>query len=82
MPNPSQAQQAPAAPAWHTTTQQETTALNDLGQWVPGVRVGWAADNGMAGTVFVPMAEYSAAKVRELVTARVQAAHEVGQLHG
>ena len=65
---------------WRIVTQQEATDQNAAGAYVPGVRVGFEADGGLFGTVFVPNAQYGAQSVFDAVQERVRRMAEVQQL--
>lgn len=69
-------------PGWTITTQQETTAPDQSGRYVPGVRIGFRTREGISGTVFVPDTQYTPENVRALVTARVVQMLLVGGLQG
>ncbi|HVD03188.1 MAG TPA: hypothetical protein VNF75_03510 [Candidatus Dormibacteraeota bacterium] len=73
---------APALSAWQVTGQIEGQQFNDQHQLVPGVSIMFTTGQGHQGTVFVPQAQYNAARVRELVAARAALMDEVGGLSG
>ena len=67
---------------WEVTGQQETTGMNDAGQFVPGVRVSFRLKDGAAGSVFVPEAQYSPDRVAALVAVRAAKMLAVSGLRG
>lgn len=65
---------------WKVTSQTETTNISAGGDIAEGIRVGFVLDDGTAGSVFVPLAGYSADKVRAAVAARAAVLGEVATL--
>lgn len=65
---------------WAVTAQQEVTAPDANGRYVPGVRVSFQTARGLTGTVFVPDQQYNAATVRAAVNARVDLMHSINDL--
>lgn len=65
----------PASPAqglaWTVTSQQETMDRDASGNIVSGYRVNFTTPSGIAGSIFVPKASYTAAKVVELLRRHV-----------
>lgn len=56
---------------WSVSAQQEVTAPDAQGRYVPGVKVSFTTRAGLSGSVFVPDAQYNPANVRQAVEQRV-----------
>ncbi|MGH3180330.1 MAG: hypothetical protein ACRDOE_00245 [Streptosporangiaceae bacterium] len=75
--------QQPAPPAaWRITAQREVNRLNASGQYVSGVLLTFQTAGGLIGTAFVPDAQYTAERVKNLVNDRVAAMEAVQGLQG
>lgn len=66
--------------SWQVTGQQEAQDFNAQHQLVSGVRVMFQTGQGHAGTVFVPMAQYTPEHVREVVGQQAALMDQVGSL--
>lgn len=60
----------PAAPLWVVTSQQETVDLADNGSYLTGTRISFRTRSGALGSVFLPQAEYSPTRARQLLDQR------------
>lgn len=69
-----------AAPLYQVTSQQEDYDRNGAGTFVQGVRVSFRTRAGANGSVFIPYADYTPAKARQLIQARAADMDEVQQL--
>ena len=67
-------------PLYQVTAQVEDYDRNGAGAFVQGVRVSFRTRSGALGSVFVPNAEYTVGKARQLIEARAQAMEAVQQL--
>ena len=67
-------------PLWQVVDQRETTGRYPDGTVGPGLEVMFVTVSGKNGTVFVPRAQLSLQKVRELVSAHAQLLEGIGQL--
>lgn len=72
----------PQAPLWRVTAQVETNRTDSNGRFVSGVLVSYNTRDGIAGTVFVPDAQYTPEYVRQLINARVAQHTQVAGLTG
>lgn len=75
-------QNGAAMPHWRVTGQQETNRTDATGRFVSGVLVAFTIDNGVAGSVFVPDAQYTPDNVKQLIAARVAQLTGVANLAG
>lgn len=71
-----------AAKTWTITGTSESTGLTEQGTPSKGVTVSFKLDDGTAGTVFVPDAQFVPANVTALVAARASALAGVKGLTG
>lgn len=69
-------------PAWEVTGQIEKVDLGPNGTFVQGVAVTFRTADGSVGTVFVPVEQYTADRVRAAINARAAALAEVAALRG
>lgn len=67
---------------WRVTTQQEVTAQDTSGRYVPGVRVTFTTTDGIVGAVFIPESTYNTATVRDAINARVAQMRAIATLEG
>lgn len=70
------------APTWTVISQTEDFGANTSGQYVPGVRVSFRVASGAVGSVFIPTAEYSVDRAREVIGATAMAMEAVSKLSG
>lgn len=70
------------APTWQVVGQAEDFGANSSGQYVPGVRVSFRTASGATGSVFIPAAEYSLDRAREVISQQATAMEAVSQLQG
>lgn len=67
--------------AWHVTDQAQTSWQEAGGRIVRGWEVTFALANGTTGSVRVPLDDYTAPKVRQLIdayAAEIAAVHQLG----
>jgi hypothetical protein len=69
-------------PLWRVTGQMETNRTGPTGQFVSGVLVSFTTNKGIAGSVFIPDAQYSPDAVKQAIGARVAQLHSVSDLQG
>jgi len=67
---------------WTVTSQQETFGEGPTGTAVPGVRVFFLTNRGIAGSVFVPRNLYNSDNVKSAINEYVQRLHAVDSLTG
>jgi hypothetical protein len=67
---------------WKVTNQTPATALGPDAKAQTGMRVYFTTGKGVSADVFVPWADYTPDKVRELVAARVALIDSVHTLAG
>lgn len=69
-------------PTWTVTGQVEDFGPDAIGNYVSGVKVSFRTANGAQGSVFIPAAEYSVDRARQLIGAAARAMAEVQELSG
>lgn len=67
---------------WEVGSQLEKPGQDASGNFVPGMEVHFTTGNGVAGSVWVPLTQYNAGTVRDLIAARVAAIESVSKLNG
>ena len=67
-------------PPWSVVSQQEQTQPGPNGQLTDGMVVTFLTESGVTGTVFVPLTQYSAATVRQLINDKVSIIESVNSL--
>lgn len=65
---------------WQVTGQQPTTQVNDVGTVQQGIKVQFRTGNGTAGSIFVPMAQYTPDNVRALIAGQAAIIDQVDAL--
>ena len=65
---------------WKVTAQTQTMMLTSGGQWVEGMKVEFTTTEGITGSITVPLSQYNASGVAELLDARVAQLNEVASL--
>ena len=68
------------ASMWRVTSQQETTETTPGVGFSRGFRVFFTTDAGNSGSVFVPLAQYTADKVKALIAAAATTMDTVSSL--
>lgn len=68
--------------AWVVTNQREDWQLDAQNQGAHGMVVTFETASGAIGSVFVPKAEYSLEKVRQLVAEKAATMNQVSELRG
>lgn len=72
-----------AAIGWHVVSQMEDSQPTPSGEFVDGVVVGFVADNGFRGSVFVPNEIYgSPDAIRDMIATKVEQSQAVTNLAG
>ena len=72
-----------SAPPWEVIGQAEDYAqVNGEGPFTQGVVVTFRTAAGVQGSVFVPRADYSEDRVRELIHARASVANAIAAMTG
>lgn len=71
-----------AKPTWSVVSQREDFGPNAAGNYVQGVVVSFRTASGSTGSVFVPAAEYTVDRVREVVDSAAKAMQAVDSLQG
>jgi len=69
-------------PRWAVTNQLQTQGQAPGGLYVPGMEVTFTLANGQSGSVFVPIADYTEAKVQQAIEARAAVMMAVAGLSG
>lgn len=69
-------------PTWTVVGQTEDFGANAAGQYVPGVRVSFRTASGATGSVFIPAAEYTVDRAREVIAQQAVAMEAVSGLQG
>lgn len=68
---------------WRVTNQRETTALNpDTQDYERMIEVRFVTEHGDTGMIYVPPALFSADRVRDLITTRVDELNAVRKMTG
>lgn len=70
------------APLFEVTSQQETVDRTAGGQYVNGVQIAYRTRSGATGSVFVPYAEYTEARARQLLEERASQAEAIHNIGG
>jgi len=65
---------------WKVTNQRQTTMQTTGGQWVDAMRIEFETTAGVSGHLEVPLNQYGAAHVRELLNARTAQIDEIHDL--
>lgn len=60
--------QPAGTPSWHVTGQVEQTQVDPSGRIVEGMRIMYLTGQGVAGSVFLPMALYDPGHVRAAIS--------------
>lgn len=68
------------ASTWKVTGQQETTETTPGVGFTRGFRVFFTTDAGNSGSVFVPVGQYEAGKVRALIAAAATTMDDISGL--
>jgi S-adenosylhomocysteine hydrolase len=71
---------SPTNATWSVTSQVPQTQIAATGAVQDGYLVSFVTGEGHPGQVFVPMGQYQAAKVRELIQAQANTIDQVGAL--
>lgn len=68
------------AETWTVTGQRATTALDGTGQFTPSVEVSFRTATGTVGRITVPVSQYKADHVRDLIDAWVAESDAIANL--
>lgn len=71
-----------AKPLFYNVTSQPTTGQLPSGSFAAGYKVSYTTRSGSFGSLFVPEAEYTTDRVRDLLTAAATTIEEVAALKG
>lgn len=68
------------AEAWRVVNQKQTMMQTSGGQWIDAMKVDFQTTSGVDGSVLVPLNQYGAASVKQLIEARVAQIDEIATL--